>query len=543
MTQVRKTPGVYVTELDAFGNSVVAVPTAVPVFIGYTAQTSFNGQNLKNKAIRISSLTEYLSYYGSKPPQTTFTVAKIDPKATPQPEPDFTVNGDGYTVDTKTVNYRLHGSIKLFFENGGGHCYVISVGTYDYTLSTLDSNTDDFAAALKILEKEPEPTMIVIPDAVEMINTTETDIDKKYANCYQLQNQMLNHCGTSLNRVAILDVAEGYKEQPVGTTSCIEAFRNSVEPTLSKFNSYGAAYYPWLNTTVFQLTEVSSNNIDKGSQATVTDLIKGDFNENQLKKVQPYIDALFAAGTAQSANDNASSGTPPANDSGGTQPTTPQITPEKADAALSNLSKSYQLLMNNVVTKLNLMPPSAAMAGIYTTVDNNEGVWIAPANVAVQSVISPAITIDSDTQEDLNVPIDGKSISAIRAFTGRGVLVWGARTLDGNSNDWRYINVRRTLIYIEQSIKDAAAAYVFAPNTPSTWIDVSSLISNFLTGLWKQGGLVGSKPEDAFSVTVGLGSTMTGDDILNGYMRVAVKVAVSHPAEFIDITFQQQMQA
>jgi phage tail sheath protein FI len=98
------------------------------------------------------------------------------------------------------------------------------------------------------------------------------------------------------------------------------------------------------------------------------------------------------------------------------------------------------------------------------------------------------------------------------------------------------------MIFLEQSVKDAAKAYVFAPNDASTWTNVKSMISNFLTGVWKQGGLVGPKPASAFSVTVGLGSTMTNDDILNGIMRVSVKVAVSHPAEFIEITFQQQMQ-
>ena len=145
-------------------------------------------------------------------------------------------------------------------------------------------------------------------------------------------------------------------------------------------------------------------------------------------------------------------------------------------------------------------------------------------------------------QEDLNVPLDGKSVCAIRAFKGMGNMVWGARTLDGNSNDWRYVNVRRTLIYLEQSIKEAAKAYVFAPNDASTWVNVKSMISNFLTGVWKQGGLVGPKPADAYSVSVGLGTTMTNDDIQQGIMRVMVKVAVSHPAEFIEITFQQQMQ-
>jgi phage tail sheath protein FI len=143
----------------------------------------------------------------------------------------------------------------------------------------------------------------------------------------------------------------------------------------------------------------------------------------------------------------------------------------------------------------------------------------------------------------LNVDIiSGKSINAIRIFPGLGTLAWGARTLDGNSNDYKYINVRRTLIYIEQSIKEVTKAYVFAPNEATTWAKVEGIISHFLTEVWKQGGLAGPKPSDAFSVHVGLGTTMTSDDIKQGIMRVSAMVAVSHPAEFIILTIQQEMQ-
>ena len=127
-------------------------------------------------------------------------------------------------------------------------------------------------------------------------------------------------------------------------------------------------------------------------------------------------------------------------------------------------------------------------------------------------------------------------------FPGMGNMVWGARTLDGNSNDWRYINVRRMMIFLEQSVKEAARAYVFAPNDTSTWESVKSMISNFLESIWRQGGLVGPKAADAFAVNIGLGSTMTAEDIRQGIMNVMVKVALSHPAEFIIITFQQEMQ-
>ena len=120
---------------------------------------------------------------------------------------------------------------------------------------------------------------------------------------------------------------------------------------------------------------------------------------------------------------------------------------------------------------------------------------------------------------------------------GKGTLVWGARTLE-----WRYIPVRRTMIMIEPSIRLAAKAYVFEPNVVNTWVTLRSMIENFLTGIWKQGGLAGAVPADAFSVHVGLGDTITPEDILEGILRIRVLVAVVRPAEFIEITFSQQMQ-
>jgi uncharacterized protein len=124
----------------------------------------------------------------------------------------------------------------------------------------------------------------------------------------------------------------------------------------------------------------------------------------------------------------------------------------------------------------------------------------------------------------------------------KGTLVWGARTMDGNSLDWRYINVRRTMIMLKESIRQATKAYVFEPNVAVSWVAIKSMISNYLTSVWKRGALAGSIPDDAFSVHVGLGETMTAEDILEGILRVTVLVALSRPAEFIEITFEQQMQ-
>lgn len=179
---------------------------------------------------------------------------------------------------------------------------------------------------------------------------------------------------------------------------------------------------------------------------------------------------------------------------------------------------------------------------LYTMVDNNVGVWKAPANIGINGVISPAVNLTDEQQEDLNVPVNGKAVNAIRSFIGDGNKVWGARTLDGNSLDWRYVNVRRTMIMLEESIKQASKAFVFEANNANTWVTMKSMIQNFLFNIWRRGGLAGASATDAFEVYVGLGETMTAEDILEGILRITIKVALLRPAEFIELTFQQQQQ-
>jgi phage tail sheath protein FI len=155
--------------------------------------------------------------------------------------------------------------------------------------------------------------------------------------------------------------------------------------------------------------------------------------------------------------------------------------------------------------------------------------------------VGPNTDIDHFEQEDLNVDVvAGKSINAIRSFIGKGTLIWGARTLAGNDNEWRYVPVRRLFNMVEESIQKGTAFAVFEPNTPFTWLKVSSMISSYLEGLWKQGALFGTSPEEAFFVNIGLGQTMTENDILNGRMNVEIGIAAVRPAEFIILTFSHK---
>lgn len=188
------------------------------------------------------------------------------------------------------------------------------------------------------------------------------------------------------------------------------------------------------------------------------------------------------------------------------------------------------------------LPPSPAMAGIYARTDAAQGVWVAPANVGVQAIDGPVQAISDQIQHDLNVDsTSGKSVNAIRTFSGRGTLVWGARTLAGNDNEWRYVPVRRLFLSAEESIRKATEPYVFAPNDAKTWVKVRSMVSSYLDSLWQDGALAGAKPEDAYFVNIGLGTTMTEMDILQGNLIVEVGMAAVRPAEFIVMKFYHKV--
>lgn len=118
----------------------------------------------------------------------------------------------------------------------------------------------------------------------------------------------------------------------------------------------------------------------------------------------------------------------------------------------------------------------------------------------------------------------------------------GAITLDGNSNEWRYISVRRLFLYLEESIQKASESFVFQSNDIGTWVRIKGMIESFLYQNWKAGALAGAKSEQAYYVKIGLGETMTTDDILNGKMIVEIGVAAVRPAEFITLRFTHKLQ-
>lgn len=438
-----KTPGVYIKEKSLLPPSVVQVSTAIPVFLGYTA-------NSVVEPVRISSLIEFEATFGGAYQYT------YDISLAANGTPSFAANGTTATLGT----YFFYEAMQLYFLNGGGPCYILSVGTY---ADSIDST--DFTAKMPEIEKLDEPTIIAFPEAA---NLSLTDYQAVTTSAFDVVAKVKD-------KFILIDTPKSIDvtQVPTPTTD----FRGIL--TGSNL-SYGAVYFPHVETSA----------------------------KYQFSSASTY------AGPANTLA-----------------------------ALLTSGSADYQIAMDllNGFGKV-VLPPSSLMAGVFASVDRNVGVWKAPANVALQGVIKPIIAISDSKQEGLNVDANsGKSINAIRSFAGKGTLVWGARTLDGNSNEWRYIPVRRLFLTAEESIKKACSQFVFEPNDAKTWVKVSGMINSYLHELWRDGALAGATAKDAYFVNIGLGTTMTVQDVLEGKMIVQVGLAAVRPAEFIVLEFSHFM--
>ena len=474
-------PGVYTLEIPTLPPSIAVVPSAVPCFIGYTQKAEKDGEDVTLKAVRIRNMRDFETWFGTASPHV-ITVDVTDKAAV----------GEGVQIKSSAavLKYRMYYALRLYFVNGGGPCFIVSLGKTE----AADPYTPEF---FKSLKKAKDITILVMPDAV------------KSANYLSAVQQSLLHCSTAVNRVALLDVDDVSGEDNALITT---NFR-SIVPAVIDQKKYGAAYYPFLKTTLDYLFD--------GDSATVT------IKKYTAPAVMP--NPLGANEAVNPLNAN-------------------QLITTTPSQKIKAIEQTDNQLYNNVVAAIRdvpvPMPPTPAIAGIMVQTDATQGVWKAPANVSIASVLMPTVEIDDDFHAELNVDAtSGKSVNAIRAYEGKGILVFGARTLAGNDLEWRYISVRRTFCFIEDSIARAMQDFIFSSNTRDTWIKVKSMISNFLINIWQAGGLFGNTTNEAYAVNVGLPETMTDVDILEGRMIVEIKLRVARPAEFIILRYEHKFQA
>jgi phage tail sheath protein FI len=616
------TPDVYIQEVPTLPPSVAEVSTAVPVFIGHTQQALRGDVSLQDVPVRIDSLQAYRQYFGGPDPRKY----KVTVEAA---EPPYKIKIDDDAEPT--LAHQLFYSLEHFFKNGGSDCYVLSIGSYtDKKLKTKFSN------ALATVAKEDEPTLIVLSEACSL----------GPADYYELCTEALRQCKTLMDRFCLIDVLD------IGTDGKATAFKTSIGTGTDNLK-YGAAYYPFLQTSIgfhyedkgvtlgytqqeaalkdtltdtpaaknatetlttpslpvadtptppapaltakdpaFTVTPaLLTITVERGTRAqavvdaweALPDSAKDKFTIGFLSdqslseedsKPLPKNKTTPAGGIEVTNNGSASAklvvavtaapvsapraaatqvagATAPLSAPGAVAQTTtttatvqsPIVAATRLDEIKDTKTGLYNAIKQRLSQETVTLPPSPAVAGVYATVDRERGVWKAPANVSLSAVVGPAQKINADQQARLNIdPDSGKSINAIRSFTGKGTLIWGARTLAGNDNEWRYISVRRLFSMVEESAKKASFFAVFEPNDASTWLKVRGMIESYLYTLWQQGALAGPSPKAAYYVRVGLGTTMTTDDVNNGKMKIEIGLAAVRPAEFIVLSFSHKLQ-
>lgn len=199
---------------------------------------------------------------------------------------------------------------------------------------------------------------------------------------------------------------------------------------------------------------------------------------------------------------------------------------EMVDSSYAAMYHPWVQVFDPVTKKPGFVPPSGSVAGVFSRTDVARGVHKAPANETVQCT-GLSVGYNNGEQDILNPA----GVNLIRALPGQGIRIWGARTASSNSN-FKYVNVRRLFIYVEQSIKNATNWVVFEPNNSSLWSRVQMTVSAFLDGMFRAGMLSGDAPNEAYFVDIGP-NTMSRDDIMNGRLICEIGIAPSRPAEFV----------
>jgi phage tail sheath protein FI len=566
------TPGVSVEEITKLPYSIALIDTAIPVFIGYTDQIpeGYDINDVNNKKLKISSLLEYEDKFGKA------KLESIQLKDT---------KDKGLTVVAPEVQFLMYYSLQMYFANGGGPCYIISVGTYasastGVQLSSLINGLDkvDTLKAIK------DPILLVFPDAVSL---TEPSF-------YELYNYTIGELETK-NRFAILDTYEG-------NSTTIGNFRAGVSST-----NHAAAYFPHLKTILnysfdedkiithagLQEEGQESDDLYAGEIAAIKVLrdlasleisnesVNGFVLADLLSQAIAITEEIYENADSKDALKEAINDSKDVVDAiyGGIiddfkipedlKVDTPifrgefdglidaiRLSIDKVGNAngltLKNLQASDSLLYNQIKEAIRslqvVLPPSSAIAGVYGRVDSIRGVWKAPANVSLSYVTEPTEKVSEKEQSDLNIHNSGKSINAVRTFTGKGNLIWGARTLDGKDkksdgkdNEWKYIHVRRYYDMIQQSISKALERFIDEPNTSHTWLRAKTMLENFLNQQWMEGALAGSTPKEAYEVKVYGTEDPVTHNITNP-MNIEIKIALVRPAEFIILNFSHKLQ-
>jgi phage tail sheath protein FI len=578
-----KVPGVYPVEKRVFGKTVVSKVTAVPVFIGYTQKEP----EIADAPKRINSFEGYFKEFGGGNYSIPATIEDKEAFGKQfflfESIKLFYING-GQTCYVVSVGKYLNEGpnadslvqgIKKIFEIPQANLVLVpdaaGLGDEDRKkvygeLLKQCSSSNDFGAFIN---------QFALLDASKELVQQEAETALKGLEGEVLAHGAMYHPWLKTNELTredverslldtdflILKKVEDAKKKVEDAKKKVEDAQKKVKTAQGKVDKTEATANTANEDSVKKElesanTELQVANAELQAAETKVNTAQQEVDDAQAKvntAQQEVDDAQAKVNTAQSKEEtnSAKKQLEKVNKQLHSAKTTLQSAKAKFDSLqLATWSSKAHFLRRNypdwdakikkIVETNSLLPPTGAVAGAFVRSDEQFGIQKAPANIVLRGIKKLHSVVNDTNQGQFNVPSDGKSINCIRSFINNDIKIWGARTLDGNVDDFRYVNVRRTMSMLQESIKTLLEQFVFDDNNERTWLKIRAALGKFLRGMLYRGVLYGNTPSEAYEFSVGLGQTMSEEDLLDGIIRVHVKLALIRPAEFIVVTFEQK---
>ena len=536
-------PGVYVEEVDRGSRPIDGVQTNIGAFIGFT-EAIRNGAEI-GKPMLITNWNQYLDYFAKE-------------------------NSDGFTDFDAYLPFSVNG----WFLNGGARCWVVSIGTripksgqeqpgpestaltvktaakrdsLQFTLK--EGQMDKGSVKVEIIPDEPKTTTpsnenapAPIPAEFFQVKITDTDgeelethehltmdptVSEEVGTYVQMAMQESQYVSVEIKAqqglpLALRPINGRYEVSPPPVLPTPENLQQYVQGMRDDRSGIQGLF------EIDEVTMITCPDLMKAHQVGLLDI-------DQVHGIMELMVSLCENASPNPPNRMVVLDTP-----------YDKVKPQEVSSWLTNdfnrrsmFAALYYPWIKVPNPRKNgkpiLVPPSGHMMGVWSRTDETRGVYKAPANETPRGVIGLDYDCNFREQELLNP----QGINCIRTFPGRGIKIWGARTLaETEKTEWRYINVRRLISYIEKSIEQGTQWVVFEPNDQDLWARVRRTVSNFLERLWREGALFGSTPEEAFYVKCDE-SINTEETMLLGRLFVEVGIRPVRPAEFVVFRISQ----
>lgn len=544
MPQPPATPGVYIHEVPSQNKPIDGVGTSVAAFVGLAPWGPVNTP---------TRVTSWLSF------ARTFGV----PPSKDHPEGPF--------MEGAYLAHAVYG----FFQNGGGACWVVRVGSGAYgsiPQLALPSASDDALATFRLLateeaQKLEKPISVSIKaeeaPAGEAKGSSNKESSGKESESKESQGKEAQSKGSSWkpNPTFTVEVSGGetppekyehltVTHGPRYLPTILNAESKLVEvkpgdggaPIVPAAGTYELAV-PKPGSETPKLTDLTGDSAqgtglsglaltDEITMVGIPDLMSLAGSDEDIRSIQTALAAACTQGRRMAILD------PPQ----GLRPQQIeewQQSEETPSTPFATLYWPWIRVLSPLDGQLIEVPPCGHVAGLWARTDQTRGVYKAPANEVVMGAVELALDINNADQE----PLNRNGVNCIRGFPGRGIRTWGARTLATDSEpEWKYINVRRLFNYLTASIAQGTSWAVFEPNDEMLWSQLRIAVTNFLMGVWREGGLFGASPEEAFFVKCD-SDTNPPESIEEGQVNIVVGVAPVEPAEFVMFQISQHQPA